>query len=137
MYSDVVLELDHNDFEDILDAIKDDEGFTRISHCRLTAWKRWSGVTRPCRRGAGQAVPAGPVEQLWGAIHAVFASWMNQRAIDYRRIHEIPDSLGTAVTIQAMVFGNMGTDCATGVAFTRNPINGATRFWRISGQCPG
>ena len=77
-----------------------------------------------------QAVPAGRrSEQLWGAIGAVFGSWMNQRAITYRRLHDIPADWGTAVNVQAMVFGNMGDDCATGVAFTRNPSTGENEFY--------
>ena len=68
-------------------------------------------------------------QQLWGAIGAVFGSWMNQRAVTYRRLHDIPESWGTAVNIQAMVFGNMGDDCATGVAFTRNPSTGANQIY--------
>ena len=72
----------------------------------------------------GKPFPQDPTEQLWGAIGAVFASWMNQRAITYRRLHDIPESWGTAVNVQAMVFGNMGDTSATGVAFTRNPSTG-------------
>jgi len=130
MYSDVVLELDHNDFEDILDSIKDDEGVYEDSALSAQALETLVGRYRSHVEAVlGRPFPQDPVEQLWGAIHAVFASWMNQRAIDYRRIHEIPDSLGTGVTIQAMVFGNMGTDCATGVAFTRNPDNGENEIF--------
>src|SRR5205823_7636371 len=73
--------------------------------------------------------PQEPREQLWGAIGAVFGSWMNQRAITYRRLHSIPESWGTAVSVQAMVFGNMGDDCATGVAFTRDPSTGTNLFY--------
>ncbi|TIU95683.1 MAG: hypothetical protein E5W00_25150, partial [Mesorhizobium sp.] len=69
----------------------------------------------------GKPFPQDPHEQLWGAIGAVFSSWMNNRAITYRRLHDIPESWGTAVNVQAMVFGNMGETSATGVAFTRNP----------------
>ncbi len=86
-----------------------------------------------------QALPAGcPQTQLWGAIGAVFGSWMNPRAVTYRRLHNIPAEWGTAVNVQAMVFGNMGEDCATGVAFTRNPSTGANEFLRrIPGQRAG
>ena len=80
-------------------------------------------------RELGKPFPQDPQEQLWGAIGAVFGSWMNQRAITYRRLHEIPADWGTAVNVQAMVFGNMGDDCATGVAFTRNPSTGASEFY--------
>ena len=77
----------------------------------------------------GYPFPEEPQEQLWGAIGAVFGSWMNPRAVTYRRLHDIPADWGTAVNVQAMVFGNMGTDCATGVAFTRNPSTGANEFY--------
>ena len=75
----------------------------------------------------GEPFPQDPHSQLWGAIGAVFGSWMNQRAITYRRLHDIPESWGTAVNVQAMVFGNMGETSATGVAFTRNPSTGEKR----------
>ncbi len=77
----------------------------------------------------GKPFPQDPREQLWGAIGAVFGSWMNPRAVTYRRLHNIPADWGTAVNVQAMVFGNMGEDCATGVAFTRNPSTGANEFY--------
>ena len=86
----------------------------------------------------GKPFPQEPREQLWGAIGAVFGSWMNQRAITYRRLHDIPESWGTAVNVQAMVFGNMGEDCATGVAFTRDPSTGEQPVLRrVPGQRPG
>ncbi len=81
------------------------------------------------KRELKSAFPQDPQEQLWGAIGAVFGSWMNQRAITYRRLHDIPADWGTAVNVQAMVFGNMGDDCATGVSFTRNPSTGADEFY--------
>ena len=77
----------------------------------------------------GKPFPQDPSEQLWGAIGAVFGSWMNARAITYRQMHDIPDSWGTAVNVQSMVFGNMGDDCATGVAFTRDPVDRRERFY--------
>ena len=77
----------------------------------------------------GKDFPQDPHEQLWGAIGAVFGSWMNQRAITYRRLHNIPESWGTAVNVQAMVFGNMGETSATGVAFTRNPSTGEKKLY--------
>ena len=80
-------------------------------------------------RRLGSPFPQDPQEQLWGAIGAVFGSWMNPRAVTYRRLHDIPADWGTAVNVQAMVFGNMGADCATGVAFTRNPSTGANEFY--------
>jgi pyruvate,orthophosphate dikinase len=85
----------------------------------------------------GKDFPDDPVEQLWGGIHAVFASWNGKRAVSYRRIENIPDEWGTAVNVQAMVFGNMGTDSATGVAFTRNPATGDNHFygeWLVNAQ---
>ena len=81
------------------------------------------------RAALGKPFPDDPWDQLWGAIGAVFASWMGRRAVEYRRIERIPDDWGTAVNVQAMVFGNMGNDCATGVAFTRNPATGENTFY--------
>ncbi len=100
----------------------------------------WSPTTRrwSCEQLGKPFPDRDPQEQLWGAIGAVFGSWMNQRAITYRRLHDIPADWGTAVNVQAMVFGNMGDDCATGVAFTRNPSTGDQRVLRrISRQRPG
>ena len=77
----------------------------------------------------GKDFPENPMDQLWGAIGAVFGSWMNQRAITYRKLHNLPESWGTAVNVQAMVFGNMGDDSGTGVAFTRNPSTGENKFF--------
>src|SRR5690606_31145664 len=77
----------------------------------------------------GNPFPQDPQEQLWGAVGAVFESWMGARAVTYRRINDIPEDWGTAVNVQAMVFGNMGQDCATGVAFTRNPSTGENFFY--------
>ena len=96
-------------------------------------------ATRPwSSRSWASRFPQDPEEQLWGAIGAVFGSWKNPRAVTYRRLHDIPAEWGTAVNVQAMVFGNMGDDCATGVAFTRNPSTGEQRVLRrISGQRPG
>src|SRR5258705_3163663 len=80
-------------------------------------------------RETGHDFPQDPHDQLWGAIGAVFSSWMNARAVTYRRLHDIPESWGTAVNVQAMVFGNMGETSATGVAFTRNPSTGESRLY--------
>ena len=126
MYSNVVLELDHGAFEDILDVVKDEEGVFEDSRLSADALEELVKRYRAhVDAELGKPFPQDPVEQLWGAIEAVFQSWHNQRAVDYRTIHDIPHDLGTAVNVQAMVFGNMGEDCATGVAFTRNPDNGA------------
>jgi len=125
MYSDVVLGIGHHHFEEILDDHKDRNGYTLDTDLSAQDWQEV--VERFKERVAdesGKPFPQDPHEQLWGAIGAVFGSWMNQRAITYRRLHNIPESWGTAVNVQAMVFGNMGEDSATGVAFTRNPSTG-------------
>jgi len=125
MYGNVVLGMGHGAFEELLDDMKDEEGVFEDAALSASALKDLVGRYRKyVKQELGQDFPQEPREQLWGAIHAVFESWMNQRAIDYRTIHDIPDDLGTAVNVQAMVFGNMGEDCATGVAFTRNPDTG-------------
>ena len=130
MYSDVVLELDHHTFEEILDDHKD-----RLMAQVDTALKAedWEEVVRDYKRAVerdlGRPFPQDPQDQLWGAIGAVFASWMNDRAKFYRRMHDIPESWGTAVNVQSMVFGNMGETSATGVAFTRNPSTGENRLY--------
>jgi pyruvate,orthophosphate dikinase len=125
MYSNVVLDLDHEVFEEILEEEK-----ARLGHeldTELSAME-WQGVIANYKatieEELGKPFPQDPREQLWGAIGAVFSSWMNHRAITYRRLHDIPESWGTAVNVQAMVFGNMGETSATGVAFTRNPSTG-------------
>jgi pyruvate,orthophosphate dikinase len=126
MYGNVVLGMGHGAFEELLDDIKDEEGVFEDAGLSAAALKDLVGRYRKhVKQELGRDFPQDPSEQLWGAIRAVFESWMNQRAIDYRTIHDIPDNLGTAVNVQAMVFGNMGEDCATGVAFTRNPDTGA------------
>ena len=130
MYGDVVLEVDHGLFEDTLDDLKMDKGV--VSDTELTADDLKALVAsfkQIVLDETGSAFPQDPQAQLWGAISAVFASWMNQRAITYRRLNDIPASWGTAVNVQAMVFGNMGDDCATGVAFTRNPATGENQFY--------
>ena len=130
MYSDVVLELEHGAFEEILGAHKDVNDYR--SDTELTA-EDWKEVVRQYKaavqRQLGKPFPSDAKEQLWGAIGAVFQSWMNARAITYRKLNNIPESWGTAVNVQAMVFGNMGETSATGVAFTRDPSTGAKRFY--------
>lgn len=130
MYGDVVMGVDHSLFEEILDDAK-----ARRNHehdTDMTA-QDWRDVIvhfkQLVEENCGQAFPQDPKEQLWGAIGAVFSSWMNQRAITYRRLHSIPEAWGTAVNIQAMVFGNMGENSATGVAFTRNPSTGENALY--------
>ncbi len=130
MYSNVVLDLDHHMFEEILDDHK--ERLDARVDTDLTA-ADWEAVVADYKRAVeaelGRAFPQDPNEQLWGAIGAVFASWMNDRAKFYRRMHDIPESWGTAVNVQSMVFGNMGESSATGVAFTRNPSTGENRLY--------
>ncbi|MEI8395270.1 MAG: pyruvate, phosphate dikinase [Rhodospirillaceae bacterium] len=130
MYGNVVLGVDHHQFEDILEEYKHVN--RRSLDTDMTA-EDWRGVIEAYQamilRELGQPFPSDVKEQLWGAIGAVFGSWMNPRAITYRRLHDLPADWGTAVNIQAMVFGNMGADCATGVAFTRNPSTGENAFY--------
>src|SRR5918994_1596608 len=125
MYSNVVLDLDHEVFEEILEEEKARLGYELDTELSAI---QWQGVIAHYKatieEELGQPFPQDPREQLWGAIGAVFSSWMNHRAITYRRLHDIPESWGTAVNVQAMVFGNMGETSATGVAFTRNPSTG-------------
>ncbi|MDG4876486.1 pyruvate, phosphate dikinase [Mesorhizobium sp. WSM4935] len=130
MYSDVVMGLDHEVFEEILEDQKASLGHELDTE--LTA-EEWQGVIAlykaKVEEELGKPFPQDPQEQLWGAIGAVFSSWMNNRAITYRRLHDIPESWGTAVNVQAMVFGNMGDTSATGVAFTRNPSTGDRQLY--------
>jgi len=130
MYSDVVLGLDHYMFEDMLSQKKLDRDVDLDTD--LTADDLKDIVHQYKERvheELGKPFPEKVHEQLWGAIMAVFDSWMNPRANTYRKLHDIPESWGTAVTVQSMVFGNMGNDCATGVAFTRNPSTGEKKYY--------
>ncbi|MBN9084724.1 MAG: pyruvate, phosphate dikinase [Rhizobiales bacterium 62-17] len=130
MYSNVVLDIDHHNFEDLLDEYKDRKGFTLDTDLGEADWRVLVGQYKEVvARESGKPFPQDPREQLWGAVGAVFSSWMNQRAITYRRLNSIPESWGTAVTVQAMVFGNMGETSATGVAFTRNPSTGENELY--------
>src|SRR6185503_9698774 len=130
MYSDVVLGLGHHHFEEILDDHKDRNGYTLDTDLSADDWIALvARYKERLEEEHGAPFPQDPREQLWGAITAVFGSWMNQRAITYRRLHNIPESWGTAVNVQAMVFGNMGETSATGVAFTRNPSTGDKRLY--------
>ncbi len=130
MYSDVVLGLGHYHFEEILDDHKDRNGYTLDTDLTADDWVDLVGRYKErLEEEHGAPFPQDPHEQLWGAIGAVFGSWMNQRAIIYRRLHGIPESWGTAVNVQAMVFGNMGETSATGVAFTRNPSTGEKKLY--------
>jgi pyruvate,orthophosphate dikinase len=130
MYSNVVLGLEHHHFEEILDEYKDRKGYSLDTDMTAEDWKailpRYKNLVE---KELGKPFPQEPQEQLWGAIGAVFGSWMNNRAIKYRELHGIPASWGTAVNVQAMVFGNMGETSATGVAFTRNPSTGEKELY--------
>ena len=130
MYSDVVLGVDHGYFEDLLGAHKDRKGLMLDIELGADDWRQVvEAYKAKVLEFLGTPFPQDVQEQLWGAVGAVFGSWMNRRAITYRRLHSIPDGWGTAVNVQAMVFGNMGDDCATGVAFTRDPSTGENRFY--------
>jgi pyruvate,orthophosphate dikinase len=130
MYGDVVMGVPHHEFEDFLEDLKRDLGFIMDTELSADHWEQVvEGYKRIVEEETGRGFPQDPMEQLWGAIGAVFGSWKNPRAVTYRRLHNIPASWGTAVTVQAMVFGNMGEDCATGVAFTRNPSTGENSFY--------
>ncbi|WP_081716460.1 pyruvate, phosphate dikinase [Asticcacaulis sp. AC460] len=125
MYSNVVLGVNHHSFEDILDDHKDRLGITVDTDITAKDWERIiADYKAMVKSELGRDFPQDPKDQLWGAIKAVFGSWMNDRAKFYRKMHDIPEDWGTAVNIQSMVFGNMGNTSATGVAFTRNPSTG-------------
>ena len=129
MYGQVVLGIE-NHFEELLENHKLDSGVLLDTDLSADDWRTIvAGFKDLVAEELGRPFPEEPQEQLWGAIGAVFGSWMNPRAVIYRRLHDIPGDWGTAVNIQAMVFGNMGADCATGVAFTRNPSTGANEFY--------
>ncbi|MEQ8747162.1 pyruvate, phosphate dikinase [Pyruvatibacter sp.] len=130
MYSDVVLGVDHYHFEEILETFKEDNELTLDTELTAENWKEIiSHYKAAVERELQQPFPQDVRDQLWGAISAVFGSWRNDRADTYRRLHNIPESWGTAVNVQAMVFGNMGETSATGVAFTRDPSTGANEFY--------
>jgi pyruvate,orthophosphate dikinase len=130
MYSDVVMGLDHEVFEEILEDQKASLGHELDTELTATEWQGVIALYKAkVEEELGKPFPQDPHEQLWGAIGAVFSSWMNNRAITYRRLHDIPESWGTAVNVQAMVFGNMGDTSATGVAFTRNPSTGDKQLY--------
>jgi pyruvate,orthophosphate dikinase len=130
MYSDVVLGVDHDHFEEILEQYKDSRSYALDTDLDADDWAVLVGRYKErVQQETGQEFPQQASDQLWGAIGAVFGSWMNQRAITYRRLHSIPESWGTAVTVQSMVFGNMGETSATGVAFTRNPSTGEKQLY--------
>ncbi len=130
MYSNVVLGLEHATFEEILDDHKDRLDVTVDTALTAEDWEKVVADYKAAVEDAlGKPFPQAPHDQLWGAVGAVFDSWMNDRAKFYRRMHDIPESWGTAVNVQSMVFGNMGDTSATGVAFTRNPSTGEARLY--------
>ncbi|MCA3391990.1 MAG: pyruvate, phosphate dikinase [Roseomonas sp.] len=130
MYGSVVLDVDHHRFEEIIEHVKLDTGKNEDTELTAAEWHRVvDGYKEMVAEVTGKPFPQDPETQLWGAIGAVFGSWMNQRAVTYRRLHDIPAEWGTAVNVQAMVFGNMGEDCATGVCFTRDPSTGENVFY--------
>ncbi len=130
MFGNVVLGVDHHHFEEILELHKDDRGVGLDTELSAEDWQEViAQYKQKVLDDTGRPFPQDPEEQAWAAIGAVFGSWMNQRAITYRRLHHIPGDWGTAVSVQAMVFGNMGEDCATGVAFTRDPATGENAFY--------
>ena len=130
MYSDVVLGVHHHTYEDIIENHKDDQGY--MLDTEMTA-EDWAVVIKEFKTATKQALgrdfPQDPQDQLQGAVDAVFGSWMNERAVVYRRLNDIPAAWGTAVNVQAMVFGNMGETSATGVAFTRDPSTGENEYY--------
>jgi len=130
MYANVVLGLDHEIFEEILEDEKADLGHEYDTELSAEEWQQVTGRYKQLVEDElGEPFPQDPQVQLWGAVKAVFSSWMNARAVTYRHLHAIPAAWGTAVTIQAMVFGNLGSTSATGVAFTRNPSTGEKQLY--------
>lgn len=130
MYGDVVLGVEHDNFEEIIDTQKMMKGAALDTDLGADDWKAVvTGFKERIEDETDNPFPQDPREQLWGAVTAVFGSWQNDRANTYRRLHNIPEDWGTAVNVQAMVFGNMGDDCATGVAFTRDPSDGRNAFY--------
>jgi pyruvate,orthophosphate dikinase len=130
MYGDVVLGVPHHDFEEILTAARKEDGAATDADLTPEALRGLiPKYLHLIETKHGRPFPQDPRQQLWGAVAAVFESWNNPRARDYRRLEHIPDHPGTGVNVQAMVFGNRGTDCATGVAFTRNPATGERKFF--------
>ena len=138
MYSDVVLGIDHHLFEDALEIAKEDQGYYADVEMQAEDWQKLVKEYASIVEGElGRPFPQDPTEQLWGAIRAVFDSWDSDRAKVYRRLNDIPGDWGTAVNVQAMVFGNMGDTSATGVAFTRDPATGEKAYygeWLVNAQ---
>lgn len=132
MYADVVMQLDRDRFENALEAHKTKKGYKLDTEMSGDDWQemivKYKKLVRELSPD-GKEFPQDVWKQLWGAIGAVFGSWNNARAITYRKMNGFPDAWGTAVSVQAMVYGNMGDDCSTGVCFSRNPATGDSRFY--------
>ena len=125
-----MLGVDHHEFEAILELEREKRGYAEDTEMDADDWQAVVALYKQLVEDKlGEPFPQAPEDQLWGAIGAVFGSWMNARAIAYRQLHDIPASWGTAVNVQAMVFGNMGDTSATGVAFTRNPSTGEKELY--------
>jgi len=130
MYADVVMGMDKHALEHLLELKKAEKNVHLDTDLTAADWKDLVAQFKAkIKQDLGQEFPEDPKQQLWGAIGAVFGSWMNQRAITYRKLNNIPADWGTAVNVQSMVYGNMGEDCATGVAFTRDPSTGDNYFY--------
>jgi pyruvate,orthophosphate dikinase len=130
MFGDVVMGVEHHSFEEILELHKDDAGHSLDTELTAEQWRKViADYKAQIVQEAGEPFPQDPKAQVWAAIGAVFGSWMNQRAVTYRKLHGYASHWGTAVNVQAMVFGNMGQDCATGVAFTRSPATGENAYY--------
>jgi pyruvate,orthophosphate dikinase len=130
MFGSVVLDVDHHRFEEIIEQAKIEAAVVEDTDLTAEDWQNVvEGYKDLVQHETGKPFPQDPKEQLWAAVGAVFDSWENPRANTYRRLHDIPASWGTAVNVQAMVFGNMGQDCATGVCFTRDPSTGENIFY--------
>ncbi|WP_209124612.1 pyruvate, phosphate dikinase [Alkalihalobacillus sp. BA299] len=130
MFSDVVLKVDSFYFEQLLEEVRDEKGYRSDPEMSAEDWQEViQGYKKIVQKHARRVFPENPLEQLYLSISAVFDSWNNQRAVVYRRLQKIPGHLGTAVNIQSMVFGNMGNDSGTGVAFTRNPSTGEAKLY--------
>lgn len=125
MYSNVVLQLDHHLFQDVVDNKQQKSGAKSLADLDIDVLKEIvNNFKRIVHEKTGKHFPQSVEEQLLSSVNAVFASWKNDRAVSYRKIHNIPENLGTAVNVQAMVFGNLNDNSATGVIFTRNPSTG-------------
>jgi pyruvate,orthophosphate dikinase len=130
MFGNVVMGVSHEHFEHALEGLKESRGVSQDTDLGANDWKELVGIYKGVvREKAGREFPEEPLDQLNLAVDAVFSSWNNKRAITYRNLNGIPHNLGTAVSVQAMVFGNMGEDSGTGVAFTRNPATGDKAFY--------